>query len=186
MMESANDILINKEYFPNFYKLYTHGYSFDNNYSPRNSCATGNNEFSTITSLYSIANTCTMNTYINNTYEESMFAKFRKAGYTVETFHDFTEGYYKRSIAHINFGAEKYYGVQSLGIPFEVKYGEWASDEDLMNKYLTIIDEYDKEKPFFSYITTVSSHMPYSASSAYGDIYLDLTKDTFIYSWIII
>ena len=47
---------------------------FENNYSPRNSCATGNNEFSTLTSLYSISNTCTMNIYKNNTFYYGKYA----------------------------------------------------------------------------------------------------------------
>ena len=51
-------------------------YYFENNYSPRNSCATGNNEFSAMTSLYSIYNNCTSNLYVNNTYPESIFNLF--------------------------------------------------------------------------------------------------------------
>ena len=35
-----------------FYKMYSEGLTFTNNYSPRNSCATGNNEFSAMTGLY--------------------------------------------------------------------------------------------------------------------------------------
>lgn len=178
MMESANDIIINKEYFPNFYKMYSNGYSFDNNYSPRNSCATGNNEFSSLTSLYSIANTCTMNIYLNNTYDESLFGLFRKNGYTVNSFHNFSEWYYYRSTAHINMGSEKFYGINELGMEYNPVYGEWSSDEELMLNYLDIIDSYDKNKPFLSFITTVSSHMPYAASTEYGDIYLDMTEDS--------
>ena len=78
LMESANDILINEEYYPNFYKMYTNGWSFVNNYSPRNSCSTGNNEFSGMTSLYSIYNNCTANVYRKNTYGTSLFDLFNK------------------------------------------------------------------------------------------------------------
>ncbi|MDE5888709.1 MAG: hypothetical protein K2H20_01680, partial [Bacilli bacterium] len=52
MMESTNNILINEEYFPNVYKLYNEGWAWDNAYSPRNSCSTGNNEMSGMTSLF--------------------------------------------------------------------------------------------------------------------------------------
>ena len=48
MMESVNDIIINSKYYPNFDYLLNHSYYFENNYSPRNSCATANNEFSTL------------------------------------------------------------------------------------------------------------------------------------------
>ena len=73
MMESVNEIFINPELYPNFYKMYSEGISFSNNYSPRNSCATGNNEFSAMTGLYSIQNNCTANVYRDNTYSTSIF-----------------------------------------------------------------------------------------------------------------
>ena len=73
--------IIDEEKFPNFYELYTNGYHWVNNYSPRNSCATGNNEFSAMTSLYSIYNTCTSNTYKDNKYYESIFGLFNDKGY---------------------------------------------------------------------------------------------------------
>ncbi len=72
MMESTNDIIIDKDLYPNFYKLYSEGISFKNNYSPRNSCATGNNEFSGMTGLYTIQNNCTANIFSNNTYFTSI------------------------------------------------------------------------------------------------------------------
>ena len=178
MMESVNDIIYNEEYFPNFYKLASEGWYFENNYSPRNSCATGNNEFSAMTGLYSIYNNCTSNIYLNNTYYTSIFNLFNNAGYQTNSMHNFTESYYYRSIIHKNMGSEIYYGVQDLGIPFHTYYGGWASDEDFMTKYLEIMEAVDSDKPFMSFLTTVSSHQPYSNSSPYGDIYLDMTKDT--------
>ena len=72
MMESVNDIFINPELYPNFYKMLSEGWYFENNYSPRNSCATMNNEFSAMTSIYSIYNTCTASKYKNNTYLDGL------------------------------------------------------------------------------------------------------------------
>ena len=76
-MESTNDIIINKDLYPNFYKLYTGGIVFENNYSPRNSCATGNNEFSGMTGLYTIQNNCTANIYKDNTYFVKNWNKYQ-------------------------------------------------------------------------------------------------------------
>ncbi|MBQ6841208.1 MAG: sulfatase-like hydrolase/transferase [Bacilli bacterium] len=176
MMESVNDVILNEEYFPNFYKLATEGWYFENNYSPRNSCATGNNEFSAMTGLYSIYNSCTSNIYLNNTYSTSIFNLFNNAGYYTNSLHNFTEAYYYRSTIHKNMGSKAYYGVQDLKIPFYTYYGGWASDEDLMNQYLNIVDTYEQDTPFMSFITTVTSHQPYSNSSPYGDMYLDMTE----------
>ncbi len=177
MMESVNDIIINEELYPNFYKLYSEGISFTNNYSPRNSCATGNNEFSAMTSLYSIQNNCTANVYRNNTYSTAIFNLFNAAGYNTLSMHDYTEAYYYRSIIHPNMGSNAYYGVQDLGISYYNQYVNWASDEDFMTAAMDITLN-DTSEPFMLWLTTVSTHQPYSVSSVEGDKYLSLTEDT--------
>ena len=176
MMESVNDIIINSKYYPNFDYLLNHSYYFENNYSPRNSCATGNNEFSTLTSLYSIYNNCTANIYQDNTYFESMFNLFNNGGYTTNSFHNYNNNYYYRTVIHPNMGSMNYYDANSLNIDYSTVYGKWASDEDLMQKYLETLDSQNLQK-FMSYIITVTSHQPYSISSSYGDMYLDLFTD---------
>ena len=169
LMESVNDAFINEEYFPNFYKMYSNGWHWVNNYSPRNSCATGNNEFSAMTSLYSIYNSCTSNVYKNNTYFESIFGLFNDKGYNTSSFHNFVEWYYYRSTIHPNMGSGKYYGAKELNIKTSANYGEWPSDIELMEKALDILLE--NNKPFMSFITTVTSHQPYTNSSTYDDLY---------------
>lgn len=177
MMESVNEIFINKDLYPNFYKLYSEGISFTNNYSPRNSCATGNNEFSAMTGIYSIQNNCTANVYRKNTYPYSIFNLFNNAGYKTMSMHDYTEAYYYRSIIHQNMGSGKYYGVQDLGIPYYNEYKNWASDEDFMKVAMDITLS-DTNEPFMLWLTTVSSHQPYVQSSIEGDKYLSITEDT--------
>ena len=115
MMESVNDIIINEEYYPNFYKLYSEGWHFSNNYSPRNSCATGNNEMSGMISLYSINDSCTANKYKANTYYEAIFNLFNNSGYETTSMHNYTESYYRRSTIHPNMGSKKYYGEFYFG-----------------------------------------------------------------------
>lgn len=175
MMESVGEIFINPEYYPTFYKMYTEGFSFYNNYSPRNSCATGNNEMSGMVSLYSIYRTCTANDYKNNRYSESMFGLFNNAGYKTTSFHNYTEDYYYRSTIHKNMGSGAYFGVQDLGIDYTWEYKEWPSDILLMEKSFEHIDT---TAPFMTWMTTVTSHQPYYVSSEMGDKYLDLFKDT--------
>lgn len=172
MMESISDIFINPDLFPNFYKMYTEGWHWENNYSPRNACATGNNEMSGMLSLYTINNNCTANNYRSNTYYESVFNLFNEAGYSTTSMHDYTEAYYYRSTIHKNMGSGKYYGVRDLGISYSNEYVEWASDEDFMNKVLEILKNGEDGKPFMTWLTTVSAHQPYSASSTLGDKYL--------------
>ncbi len=182
MMESINLIINNKEYFPNYAKMLENSWYFENNYSPRNSCSTGNNELSTLTGLYSIYNSCTSNVYRNNTYYNSLFNLFNNKGYVTTSMHDFTEGYYRRNTIHKNLGVGEYYGVQKLGIPYSAVYGVWASDEDFMKKALDILDK--KENPQMTFLTTVSTHQPYTVSTKYGDLYYDLFANTNYHSTI--
>ena len=181
MGESVNDIIYEyPNYYPNFAKILEHSYFYENNYSPRNSCATLNNEFSGMTSLYSIVNTCTASTYKGNVYPESLFNIYKKAGYVTFSAHDYTEAYYPRPTVHKNMGSEDFYNVQRLGIKYSSEYRNWANDDDFFAKVLKIIDtkQTTKDTKFMAWLTTVSSHQPYSVDSIQGDKYYSMTNGT--------
>ena len=179
MMESVNDIFLDPEYYPNFNKLVSEGWYWENNYSPRNSCATMNNEFSGMTSLYSIYNTCTASKYKKNTYSTSMFNLFNDTNYVTFSAHNYTEAYYPRKSIHTNMGSGEYYGVGKLGIKYSSEYRNWSNDDDFLKQVLNIIDKKTSNgEPFMTWLTTVSSHQPYSVSSVQGDKYYNMTKDT--------
>ena len=178
MVESGNDILLNEEYYPNIARLTKNGYTFINNYSPRNVCSTGNNEMSALISLYSINNNCTANVYQDNTYFESIFNLFKDANYNTNSFHDHYDEYYARDIIHKNMGSDAYYNAIDLDLDFKYSYGSWASDEELMENYLEYLRDSDLSKPFMSFITTVTSHQPYNGSG-YGKAYLDLFPEEY-------
>ena len=178
MVESGNDILLNEEYYPNIARLMKNGYTFINNYSPRNVCSTGNNEMSAMISLYSINNNCTANVYQDNTYFESIFNLFKDANYNTNSFHDHYDEYYARDIIHKNMGSDAYYNAVDLDLDFKYSYGSWASDEELMEDYLKYLRDSDLSKPFMSFITTVTSHQPYNGSG-YGKAYADLFPEEY-------
>ena len=173
MMESVNDIFINEDLYPNFYKLLNEGYYFKNNYSPRNSCATGNNELSGMIGLYSIYNKCTANTYSSNLYPNSIFNLFNNKGYKTTSMHNYTEKYYARREIHTNMGSKRYFDVDDLGLTYNTKDEEWSSDEDFLKQVVKILNSYSKNDKFMTWLTTVTSHQPYG-SSTYGDKYLYL------------
>jgi len=177
LMESVNEAIINEEYFPNFYKLYNEGWHWENNYSPRNSCATGNNEFSAMTGLYSIYNTCTTNVYKKNTYFNAIFSLFNEKGYSTTSMHNFVEWYYYRKTIHPNMGSGTYYGADKLGIKTAGYYGEWPSDVEFFNKAFDIVLNDESDAPWMTWLTTVTSHQPYSNSSTYGDLYKNEFKE---------
>ena len=172
-MESISNLLLMKEYYPNFNKLWDEGWAFTNMYSPRNACATGNNEMSAMISLFPENLSCTANIYQNNVYPYSIFNMFNNNGYTTSSFHNYIDAYYYRKNIHENMGST-YYNAIDMGIPYSYEYEEWPSDELLMEKSFEI---FKSDKPFFAYLTTVSGHQPYIVSSTIGDEYLDLFKD---------
>lgn len=174
LMESVNEIIINEELFPNIFKLYSEGISFRNNYSPRNSCSTGNNEMTVMTSLYTINNTCTANTYKDNIYPQSIFNNFNNTGYITTSYHNYAESYYSRRIIHKNMGSSIYRNVQDLGIKWSAQYQEWPSDVDLVE---TSVPYFINEDKFMTFLITVTGHQPYSINSEYGDKHLDALID---------
>ena len=175
MLESGSNVLLNyPEYFPNFAKVYNEGWAWNNAFSPRNTCATGNNEMSTLISLYSINNSCTANTYKDNTYYNAMFNLFNYKGYSTSSYHDYTEYYYYRSIFHPNMGSGKYYDVYDLGIKLGTEIKPWPQDTELIEK---AVPNFINEDKFMVWMTTVSAHMSYNISSVTGDLYLDLFED---------
>lgn len=179
MMESVNDIFINPDLYPNFYKMVTEGWYWENNYSPRNSCATMNNEFSGMTSLYSIYNTCTASKYRSNEYYESLFNLFNNDDYVTFSAHNYTQAYYPRKTIHTNMGSKEYFGAEKLKVKYSNEYINWAYDDEFMEKILGIIDnKTENNEHFMTWLTTVSSHQPYSTSSIQGDGHLDITKGT--------
>ena len=175
MIESGSNVLKDyPEYFPNFAKLYNNGWSWENAFSPRNACSTGNNEMTSLTSLYTINNTCTINTYKDNTYFEAIFNLFNNANYKTSSYHDYTDHFYYRTIYHPNMGSQNYYDVSRLGIKLGSEYQPWPSDVEFVEK---AVPHFTNEDKYMAWLTTVSSHMTYKNSSKTGDMYLDLYKD---------
>lgn len=174
LMESVNMIAINEKEFPTLYKIYNEGISFRNNYSPRNNCSTGNNEMTVMTSLFTINNTCTANKYRRNVYPEAIFNVFNNAGYATSSYHDYAEYYYFRKIIHPNMGSGKYRDVNDLDISWSSKYEEWPSDITLIEKSLPY---YINEDKFMVFLTSVTTHQPYSVASENGDKHLSELED---------
>ncbi len=178
LLESVNDVIIEyPELYPNFAKLVNEGWYFENNYSPRNGCATLNNEFSGMTSLYSIANLCTASKYIDNSYFQSVFNLYNQQGYTTFSAHDYTDAYYPRTTIHPGMGSQQYYGVKDLGISYSNEYINWANDDEFFAKVLDIISEKREDNEhFMAWLTTVSSHQPYVVDSIQGNKYYKMTE----------
>ena len=176
LLESVNEIaILNEKDFPTLYKMYHEGISFRNNFSPRNNCSTGNNEMTVNTSLFTINNTCTANSYTKNIYHEAYMSLFKQLGYRTSAYHDYTQHYYYRGTYLPHMGAEKFYSVDDLGMSWNPVYEEWPSDKTMFQsakKY------YMSNRPFAVYFAGVTTHQTYYQPSEFGDKYTYLWDNT--------
>ena len=176
MLESANEIIFKEEYYPNLAKMLKNSWHWKNNYSPRNTCSTADNEFIGMTSLYPLNTSCTVCTYPKNSYFQSIFNQFSKNGYLTSSFHDLDSYYYPRHIYHEAMGSGKYYDGHELGMEFDSNdHIEWPSDEEFIE---LVSEKIPTDERFMFWLTTVSPHTPYHEDSTLSDLYYDLFEDT--------
>ncbi len=159
MVEAFDTIAINQDVAPTLYKMATEGFYFDNYYTPKYSCTTGESEYIGLTSIIPSSTVCTPNTYRNNTYTDTIFNLFNKKGYYSSSYHNWNDQFYSRTVLHQNMGSDKFYDVDALGI--KIIQG-WQSDYDLMTNSMPHFINQDK---FFSFIITSSTHFPYDVDS---------------------
>lgn len=159
MVEAFDLAAINQDVTPTLYKLANEGWYFDNYYTPKYSCTTGESEFIALTSIIPSSSVCTPNTYRNNNYSRSLFQIFNQANYNTTSYHNWHDEFYERKIIHKNMGSSFFYDHDDLAI--SPVYG-WPSDLELIQKAST---HFIGQEKFMSFIITSSMHFPYDIDS---------------------
>ena len=159
MVEAFDLSAIREDVTPTLYKLSKEGWYFDNYYTPKYSCTTGESEFIALTSIIPSSSVCTPNTYRNNNYSRALFQLFHDKDYVSTSYHNWNDEFYERKIIHKNMGSSYFYDHDDLKI--SPVYG-WPSDLELMNNAMPYF--IDEEK-FMSFIITSSTHFPYDIDS---------------------
>lgn len=159
MVEAFDLSAINETVAPTLYKMANEGWYFDNYYTPKYSCTTGESEFIGLTSIIPLASVCTPNSYKNNDYSRSIFQLFNKQGYLSTSYHNWTDEFYERKTIHKNMGSSYFYNHDDLNI--SPVYG-WPSDLELFEE---AIPHFIDEDNFMSFIITSSTHFPYDIDS---------------------
>lgn len=78
----------------------------------------------------------------------------------VNYFHSYTKKFYERNTINKNLGFENVYGLEDADVPNKsYTFGNWAGDYNYMTSMVDKIAP--KDKKFFSFFTTVSTHGPY-------------------------
>lgn len=159
MVEAFDLSAIREDVTPTLYKMAQEGWYFDQYYTPKYSCTTGESEFIALTSIIPSSSVCTPNTYRNNNYSRALFQLFNQKGYTSTSYHNWNDEFYERKIIHKNMGSSYFYDHDDLKI--SPVYG-WPSDLELMNNAMPY---FINEEQFMSFIITSSTHFPYDIDS---------------------
>jgi phosphoglycerol transferase MdoB-like AlkP superfamily enzyme len=162
MLEGVETFMINEKYTPNLYNLMHSSNYFPNMYSVYSNIGTYDAEFKSLTSSMYYRGDNYYNYYADNSYPNSLPNVLRNNGYTVNSFHDYVGEFYNRDNMHVSLGFETYYSVEKMNYNFENdEVPQWPSDtvmfENMKDVYAPIQD-----KPFFSFILTVTTHGGYN------------------------
>ncbi len=184
MAESFDTYALDPSLTPNLYEMAENGWSYDRFYSPLYYRNTADTEFMSQTGLYPHNHVeLTMDAFQDNAFPQSLPRLFANEGYDTYSFHNYTDYFYPRSVFHPEtLGYNEYFGSERLGMLDEddTKFGgkhQWQSDLELMEKTVDIL--LDKEEPYFSYILTVSGHLPYDDSHQIANKNLPFIKAVF-------
>lgn len=165
MIEAFDYIAIDPVLTPTIYKMQSEGWDFNNYFTPKYSCTTGESEFISLTSLVPSSAVCTPNSYSKNAFLNSILTLFKNEGYYVSAYHNWEDEFYDRRELYQNMGIEDYWNIEQMN--FKIIQG-WQSDDELMKEALPHFIDKDK---FMSLIVTSSMHFPYDLDSTLGNRY---------------
>ena len=171
MVEAFDLIAINKDLTPTLYMMTEEGWYFDNYYTPKYSCTTGESEYIAETSIIPSSTVCTPNTYINNNYTTSIFNLFKNSGYYASSYHSWTDEFYSRTKIHKSMGSELYMDYNSLNMS---KILGWPLDTEMFNNSYKYYADSDK---FFTFYITSSTHFPYDTDTTVTKKHWDKVKN---------
>lgn len=169
MLEGIDTWMIDQKHTPTMYEMQKNGISFANYYSPFFGTGhTLNAEFAFNTGFFSPITAVSAVNFCSNEFPYSLANRFTEAGYTANSFHYNDPEFYNRGVMHKSFGYERYNSFTDFGIPETVSQADSnvLKNDDVYNKMVA-------KKPFFSFVITYSTHVPYT----FDDAKLSLAKE---------
>lgn len=174
LAESLDEIAIHPEVTPTLYKMTKESYYFNNYYSPiMYKLTTGDAQFIVDTSLAPDSKKWSINKYNKNDYHFSLPNLFNEIGYYTSAYHNWNDRYYNRGGFLPNLGYNDYFDIEDLKIKNEF-HPNFPSDIPLVEKSL---EHFINEDKFFSYIISVSGHLPYSKGQKIAKKNWEYVKD---------
>ncbi|GLC32270.1 LTA synthase family protein [Clostridium omnivorum] len=183
-VEALQNFVINakvngEEITPNLNKLASQSKYFDNYYYQVSSGGTSDAEFLSNNSLYPSPSGAAYYMYYDNDYN-SIAKVLKTQGYSTNVFHGYKETFWNRNIMYKAEGFDNYYSEKDFNIDETVGLG--LSDKSFLNQTVEKLKTMDK--PYFSFIITLSSHFPFDDTEHYGDFNTGKYENTLLGNYI--
>jgi phosphoglycerol transferase MdoB-like AlkP superfamily enzyme len=175
--ESLENIVINQSYYnqeitPNMNKILKSSIYFNNIYEQVREGNSSDAEFMFNTSIYPISNGSTFLRFGDNRYN-SLPCILNSYGYTSIAIHGDDKEFWNRDRVYPALGFNSY--IHEDHFSYKKMDGMGIADESL---FLQTYDEFKKiENPFYMFIITLTSHMPFDISDDFK--YLELPNDDY-------
>ncbi|GKX28379.1 sulfatase [Vallitalea longa] len=173
-VESMQNFPINayyegQELTPNLNKLIKgDSLYFENYYQNIGRGNTSDAEFSTQNSIYPVIDGECYRLYENNTFYGLPWI-MRENGYKTTVFHGYKADFWNREAAYPNQGFEDYISLEDMNMDEKIGFG--ISDVSMFKQAAEHIEK--MEKPFYSFLITLSCHHPYLFPDKYNTIQLN-------------
>ncbi|WP_273321971.1 LTA synthase family protein [Vallitalea guaymasensis] len=173
-VESLQDFPINayyegQELTPNLNKLIKgDSLYFENYYQNIGRGNTSDAEFSTQNSIYPVIDGECYRLYQDNTFYGLPWI-MRENGYSTKVFHGYEGSFWNREAAYPNQGFEDYVSLEDMELDEKIGFG--LSDVSMFEQAAERIEK--MEKPFYSFLITLSCHHPYILPDKYNTIQLN-------------
>lgn len=170
-LEAFQNFLINASYngvtlTPNLNELIgDNSLYFDNFYSNIGKGNTADAEFSALNSLYPVIEREVYTLYQDNTFDGLPW-HLKRQGYSTFAVHGYEGDFWNRRNAYKGQGIDRYYAMEDLDDSDRIGLG--ISDISVYDQAVDIMKE--QNKPFFSFIVSLTNHHPFEMDDALKEI----------------
>lgn len=165
-----------QEITPNLNRWLGKSLYFNNYYYQVAAGTTADAEFLSLNSLYPSPTGAAYELYPGDTFD-STAKQFNDKGYFTVALNGYEDGFWNRNVMYKAEDFSEYYSENSYKNDEQVGLG--LSDKSFLNQTLQKLKTY--KQPYYSFMITLSSHMPYDDQKGYGnDLNLGQYKGSYI------
>lgn len=153
-----------QEVTPNLNALIKENTYFSNYYHQTSQGRTSDADFASNGSLYPLVSGSVFVRYPDHQFD-TLPAILKSKGYSTNAFHAYEGSFWNRQIMYKAMGYDHFYSKKDFTI--DEPLGWSLGDKSFLRQSLNIMDSAESiQKPFYSFLTTLSSHHPYSLPAA--------------------